>query len=130
MPLRQPHHPDAPTYVDFPFRIDWDGRTATTDEHLHVRNMLEQLLFTSPGERVNRPSFGSGLEQAVFRPNNALFAETTRVTAEAAIQQWLGHVLQLDSLRIAAEDNILNVEISYTLLHTKESQTIRLQRSH
>jgi phage baseplate assembly protein W len=47
--------------IDFPFHFDSRGRTATTDEADHIRDMIEELLFTSPREQVNRPDFGSGL---------------------------------------------------------------------
>ena len=56
--------------IDFPFQFDRRGRTATTSDAGHVRDMIEQLLFTNPGERVNRPDFGSGLQQLVFAPNS------------------------------------------------------------
>lgn len=129
MPRRQPSHPDAPVYVDFPFNIDWNGHAASTDVTDHVRDLLEQILFTSPGERVNRPSFGSGIDRAVFRPNSDLLAETTRVTTEAAIQQWLGHLIQLNSLTITTEDNLLSVEVAYTIRNHTEIQTARFSRS-
>ena len=56
--------------IDFPFHFDSRGHTASTDENDHVRDMIEQLIFTSPGERVNRPDFGSGLLQLIFAPNS------------------------------------------------------------
>ena len=56
--------------IDFPFHSDSRGRTATTDDDDHIRDMIEQFLFTNPGERVNRPDFGSGLLQLVFAPNS------------------------------------------------------------
>ena len=56
--------------IDFPFHFDARGRTATPPTTDHIRDMIEQLLFTAPGERVNRPDFGSGLLQMVFAPNS------------------------------------------------------------
>ena len=129
MPRLQPIHPDAPSYVDFPFQIDWNGRAAATDTVGHVRDLLEQILFTAPGERVNRPGFGSGIEHAVFRPNSELLVQTTRATTEAALQQWLGHLIQLVSLDIEAEDNRLTVEVVFSLHSENEPRTVKFERS-
>ena len=129
MPRLQPPHPDAPTYVDFPFQVDWNGRAATTDTHGHVRDLLEQILFTAPGERVNRPGFGSGLEHAVFRPNSELLVQTTRATTEAALQQWLGHLIQLVALDVQAEDSRLTVEVVFSLRNEHEPRTVKFERS-
>lgn len=125
----QPRHPDAPTYVDFPFQVDWHGRAATTDTLGHVRDLLEQILFTAPGERVNRPGFGSGIEHAVFRPTHELVLQTARATTEAAIQQWLGHLIQLVSLEVGAEENVLTVDVVFSLRHEHEPRTMRFERT-
>jgi phage baseplate assembly protein W len=128
MPRLQPDHPDSPVFVDFPFHIDWKGTAATTSRQKHVRNLLEQLLFTSPGERINRPLFGCGLDQALFRPNSEILAETARVTTEASIQQWLGHLIRLESLSIVAAENVLTVQVSYHLLNDGETNTATFER--
>lgn len=117
------------THIDFPFRVDATGRTATTDRATHARNLIEQVLFTAPGERVNRPNLGSGIEQAVFSPNSDLLAETTRVTAEAAIQQHLGHLIRLISLHLETNENTLTVEITYALRNEPQSRTAIIRRN-
>ncbi|MEL6763593.1 MAG: GPW/gp25 family protein, partial [Cyanobacteria bacterium J06607_6] len=81
--------------IDYPFHFDNLGRTATTPEADHVRDMIEQLLFTNPGERVNRPTFGSGLQQLIFAPNSPELAATLQYTLQAALQQWLGDVIEV-----------------------------------
>jgi phage baseplate assembly protein W len=122
-------HPDAPSYLAFPFSVDWRGRTRETDLAGHVRDLLEQIVFTSPGERVNRPSFGSGVQQALFRPNTELLAETVRATAEASIQQWLGHLIELHALDVEAQDSTLIIEITYTMRNEAELRTARMERA-
>ena len=62
--------------IDSPFHFDNRGRTATTDDNDHIRDMIEQLIFTNPGERVNHPDFGSGLLQLIFAPNSPELAAT------------------------------------------------------
>ncbi len=115
--------------VAFPFAFDRLGRTATCDDATHVRDMLEQLLFTNPGERVNRPDFGSGLQQLIFAPNSPELAAALQFTTRAAIQQWLGDVLDLQSLDVRAEDSTLRIAITYALRQTGEVRTETFERS-
>jgi len=114
--------------IDFPFHIDERGRTAACDDAAHVRDMLEQLLFTNPGERVNRPEFGSGLLQLVFAPNSPELAAALQFTTRAAIQQWLGDVLDLQALEVVAEDSTLRVRVSYALRRTGDVHTDIFER--
>ncbi len=85
--------------INFPFKFDGRGRTAIADESQHIRQMIEQLIFTNPGERVNRPTFGSGVLQLIFAPNSPELAATVQFTMEAALQQWLGDVIEIRNLR-------------------------------
>ncbi len=115
--------------IDFPFHFDERGRTASCDDAAHVRGMLEQLLFTNPGERVNRPEFGSGLLQLVFAPNSPELAAALQFTTRAAIQQWLGDVLDLQALEVVAEDSTLRVLVRYALRRTGDVHTDTFERS-
>jgi phage baseplate assembly protein W len=114
--------------IAFPFRFDARGHTAECDDARHVREMLEQLLFTNPGERVNRPDFGSGLLQLVFAPNSPELAAALQFTTRAAIQNWLGDVLDLQALDVAAEDATLRIAIRYALRRTGEVRTETFER--
>ena len=113
--------------IDFPFHLDARGRTADTPYPDHVRDMVEQLLFTRPGERVNRPDFGCGLLDLVFEPNSPELAAALQVSAEGALQRWLGDVLTVDSLTVTADDATLHVDLSYLLLATGEQVHTVLQ---
>src|SRR6266446_6408978 len=101
--------------IDFPFHFNRRGGTATTGDEDHIRDMIEQLLFTSPGERVNRPDFGSGLLQMVFAPNSAELAAALQYTTQAALQRYLGSVIEVQSLEVTAEDATLRVYLKYLL---------------
>ena len=79
--------------IDFPFHPDSRGQTAVTNDDAHIRDMIEQFLFTNPGERVNRPDFGSGLLQLVFAPNSPELAATLQFTVQAGLQQWLSDII-------------------------------------
>lgn len=112
----------------YPYRFDPRGRTAPATDQEHLRGLVEQVLFTMPGERVNRPDFGSGLMQLVFAPNNDALAAATQVSAQAALQTWLGHLIRVDSVTVAAEDSVLRVEVSYTLRRSRTAGVLTLER--
>ena len=101
--------------IDFPFRFDQRGATAGADLENHVRDMIELLLFTQPGERVNRPDFGSGLMQLVFAPNSPELAATLQFTVQAALNQWLGDVIEVRALEVASEDAKLQLSLTYAI---------------
>src|SRR5437867_10787337 len=99
--------------IDFPFHFDQRGRTATTGDDDHIRDMIEQLLFTNPGERVNRPDFGSGLLQLVFAANSPELAAALQFAMQAALQRYLGDLIALESLEATAEGSVLRVVVRY-----------------
>jgi len=109
--------------IDFPFHFDNSGRTAATDDDDHIRDMIEQLLFTSPGERVNRPDFGSGLLGMVFEPNSPELAATLQFAMQAALQQWLGDLIEVQALEVNSEDSALRVAVQYLVRRTSEQRT-------
>ena len=114
--------------IDFPFHIDTRGRTAATDQADHIRDMIEQVLFTAPGERVNRPTFGSGLLQMVFDPNSAELATATQFLVQGSLQQWLGDLIQVDALEVRSVDSALEVTIVYTIRQNQQQQTAQFRR--
>src|SRR4051812_12182447 len=99
--------------IDFPYQLDSRGRTAKTTDDDHIRDMIEQLLFTNPGERVNRPDFGSGLLQLVFAPNSPELAAALQFTMQAALQRYLGDLIDLQTLEVTAQESTLNVAVKY-----------------
>ncbi|MDR3415543.1 MAG: GPW/gp25 family protein [Nevskia sp.] len=115
--------------IDFPFHFDARGRTAATDDADHIRDMIEELLFTSPGERVNQPDFGSGLLQMVFAPNSTELASALQFTAQAALQRYLGDLIDLQQLNVTAQDASLSVIVKYIIRATQQSQTNTFVRS-
>jgi uncharacterized protein len=110
-------------HIDFPYSIGPQARTATTDHADHVRDMLMLLLFSRPGERVMRPDFGTGLMQHIFAPNSPELAATIQLTVQAAIQRWLGDVIELRDLDVSSEESQLRVEVSYMLIATGEKRS-------
>lgn len=105
--------------LHFPYRFDSRGRTREDDQPTYIRGLIEQVLFTSPGERVMRPDFGSGLAQLVFAPNSPELAATTQVLVHGALQQWLGRLITLESVTVEADDGALRVTVSYVVNRTQ-----------
>jgi len=106
------------TDIAFPFRIDSRGRTAGTGYDTHVRDMIELLLFTTPGERVMRPDFGCGLLDLVFAPNSPELAASLQISIQAALQRWLGDVIDISSLEVDSQDSTLRISLAYTVRAT------------
>jgi phage baseplate assembly protein W len=109
--------------IDFPYHFDTRGRTADVDYDAHIRDMIEQVLFTAPGERVNRPDFGSGLLRLVFAPNSDELAATTQYLVQGSLQQYLGDLIQVDAVEVENEDSILRVSVRYLVRRTQTLQT-------
>ena len=109
--------------LDYPFSFDNRGRTSDTTAEDHIRDLIEQLLFTSPGERVNRPTFGCGLNQLVFAPNSPELAAATQFLVQGALQQWLGDLIVVNSVQVESVDATLSATVSYVERLTQTSQT-------
>lgn len=116
------------TQIEFPYGIEGAGRTATTDEADHVRDLIEQLLFTAPGERVNRPDFGSGLLRLVFEPNSDALTAATRLDIQGALQRWLGDRIQVEAVLVRNADALLEITVQYLVRRTQERRTERFSQ--
>ena len=114
--------------VDFPYGVDARGRTASTSEDEHVRDLIEQVLFTAPGERVNRPTFGSGLLQLVFAPNSDALAAATQLAVQAALQEWLADRIAVQDVTVEAVDSTLTATVVYADRVTQQSQKATFTR--
>jgi phage baseplate assembly protein W len=101
-------------FLDFPFHIDGRGQSAETAEDEHIRDMIFQVLFTNPGERVNRPDFGCGIKQLVFMPNSDALATATQFLVQGALQRWLDAVIQVESVDVEAVEAELRVTVVYS----------------
>lgn len=114
--------------IDYPYRFDGRGRTAQTTADEHIRDLIEQALFTSPGERVNRPTFGSGIMQLVFAPNSDALATATQATVQGALQQWLGELILVEAVDVENDDATLHVQVRYVVRRTQERQVAQFVR--
>lgn len=116
--------------IDYPFAFDVRGRTAeTVSFEEHVRDLIEQVLFTSPGERVNRPDFGSGLLQLVFAPNSEALAATLQLTVQSSLQEWLGDLIVVEGVQVRSAESSIEVSVRYVIRRNQQTQFATFQRS-
>ncbi|CAN92256.1 MULTISPECIES: GPW/gp25 family protein [Sorangium] len=114
--------------LDYPYHFDGRGRTGVTGDDDHIRDLIEQVLFTIPGERVNRPNFGSGLLSLVFGPNGDAIAAAAQVSVQGALQQWLGDLIQIDDVRVESEDATLRVTVRYVVRRDQQRRVAQFSR--
>src|SRR3954463_16397252 len=109
-----------PTYCDFPYSIDGRGRTAVAGDDDHLRDLIYQVLFASPGERVNRPDFGCGLRQLIFMPNSDALATATQFVVQGSLERWLSGIIQVQFVEIDVAEETLTVRVGYVRKDTGE----------
>jgi len=113
----------------YPFQIDKTGKTAILlDDKAHIEQMVEQVLFTIPGERVNRPTFGTGINQLIFAPLRDEMYSAIQVLIQGALQQWLGDLIVLNSVEVNNQDSMLQVQIQYLIKKTNQIQIVQFSR--
>lgn len=115
--------------VDYPYHFNNLGSTADSTDDDHIRDLIEQVLFTAPGERVNRPTFGCGLLQLVFAPNSDTLAAAMQMSVQSSLHQWLGNLIIVNSVDVQNEDSTLTVSVNYTIRQTQQNQTAQFQQS-
>ena len=109
--------------IDFPYHFDARGQTATAGNDDHIQDLIMQVLFTAPGERVNRPDFGCGLLELVFAPNSDELATATQFLVQGALQRWLGDLIIPEAVRVDSEDSTLTVTVRYVIRRTQDRRT-------
>lgn len=115
--------------IRYPFAIDEGiGRLAEERDYAgHVEQLMRQVLFTNPGERINRPDFGCGLRRMVFAPNSDVTASLTQVTVYQALERWLGDLISVEEVKTKAIDEVLEIHIAYVLKARRERRYLNLE---
>jgi phage baseplate assembly protein W len=116
------------TQIAYPYAVDKLGRTAASDEERHVRELMEQVLLTMPGERVNRPNFGTPVMQLVFEPNSDVIATAVQASVQAALQQQLGGRIQVERVDITNEKATLGITVVYSVRRTGQRTIAQFTR--
>jgi uncharacterized protein len=115
-------------HVASPRRADERGRTQLAERDAWVRGLIEAVLFTAPGERVNRPDFGSGLAQLVFAGNGESLAAATQITVQGALQTWLADFVEVHSVQVSGDEARLEVTVVYQPRGATEATTATFRR--
>lgn len=109
--------------IRFPYQHDLNGRTATSDYEAHIMEMIEQVLFTIPGERPNRPTFGCGLKQLLFQPNSDELAATAQFLIQGALHLWMGELIEVQESKVENNDSLLQITIKYKIRLTQKEMS-------
>lgn len=112
---------DSNIEVGFPFQLDRRGRVVDPDYEQHVREMVELVLFTAPGERVHRPDFGCGLLDRLFDRNDVEQSAMINVMVQAALQKWLGKIIKVQKVEVVPMDGRLGINLEYQI---RESENV------
>jgi phage baseplate assembly protein W len=122
--------PRAQRFLDYPYTVGSTGAPKTTSPDDHLRDLILQVLFTNPGERVNLPEFGVGLGQVVFAPNSDTLRTSAQFLISTGLQRWLGDRINVSQVLVSSapgEEETVNIEIIYTLNATEQRQSIQVQ---
>ena len=114
--------------LGYPYGFDAQGRTAQAAGDDHIRDLIEQVLFTAPGERINRPTFGTGLAQLLFAPTSPELATATQFLVQGALQQWLGDLIKFTGVQVESVDSTVTVTVQYVVLATQQRMSAEFTR--
>jgi uncharacterized protein len=114
--------------IEYPLTIRREGQIAGADEDAHILQMIKQVLFTNPGERVNRPDFGCGLYGMLFEPMSDEMISVTQALVRGNLVKWLGDLIQIEQLTVEAQDSTLAVDITYVVLRSRQRHSVTFER--
>jgi phage baseplate assembly protein W len=117
------------TAMRFPFAFDSRGRTAEATADERIRQLIEQVVFTSLGERVNRHTFGSDVARLVFAPNGDVAASATQLVVQGALTQWLTDLALIQAVDVVSSDATLTITIRYVVRATQERKVLQVVQS-
>lgn len=115
--------------LGYPFQIDnRRGRTAIDTRDDHIRHLIEQVLFTAPGERVNRPELGVNIRQFVFVGGNNETTAAAQFLVQGELERWLGEIIDVQAVAVTAEDEKLKIEVRYVIREDQQRQVAQFTR--
>lgn len=122
--------PLAQRFLDYPYNVSSTGVPKLTNPDDHMRDLVLQVLFTMPGERVNLPEFGVGVQQLVFAPSSDMLRASAQFLISSNLQRWLGDRIDVNQVSVTSqpgEEEVVVIEITYTLKATQQQQTLQVQ---
>jgi uncharacterized protein len=117
-------------FLDYPYGVSGAGVPNTTPADDHLRDLILQVLFTNPGERVNLPEFGAGVQRLVFAPNNETLRTSAQFLISTNLQRWLGERINVEQVNVSSEagvEHLVTIEIVYTVKATQQRQSVQVQ---
>jgi phage baseplate assembly protein W len=115
--------------MHYPFAVD-QGLGAWMQEHdygKHVEQLMMQVLFTNPGERINLPDFGCGIRQMVFAPNSDVTANLVQVMIQQALTTWLPTLITVIDVKATANDDKLEINIVYLIIAIQQRTYLNIE---
>lgn len=119
-----------PRYLDYPYSVSGTSTPRTTLAEDHLHDLIFQVLFTNPGERVNLPEFGVGLQRLIFAPNNDTLRSSVQFLVSANLQRWLGDRIDVEQVNVSSEpgfESQVTVEVIYIVKARQERQRVAVQ---
>lgn len=111
-----------------PFQIGALGQPRSASRERVIQQQIEQVLFTLPGERVNRPDFGCGVQRLVFAGASPEIAAAAEYVIRVGLTRFLSDVIRVDTVRVTADEASLFVDVLYTLQATGEEAAFSAAR--
>lgn len=117
------------TSIRYPIAVDAAmGRLQEeADYSKHVDQLIRQVLFTSPGERINRPDFGCGVKRMIFAPNSEISASLAQVSIFEALRRWLDPVIDVNDVKVKALNEVMEIRIVYLVKARQERRYLNLE---
>src|SRR5262245_49202814 len=120
----------AQRFLDYPYEVSGSGIPNTTPADDHLRDLILQVLFTNPGERVNLPEFGAGVQRLVFAPNNETLRTSAQFLISTNLQRWLEDRINVEQVNVSSEagfEHLVTIEIIYIVKATQQRQSVQVQ---
>lgn len=114
--------------IGYPYRIDSAGRTSTAQRNDHIRQMIEQVLFTVPQERVNRPEFGVNVRQFVFEGAGQETMAAAQFLIQGELERWMGEIIDVDAVQVDVEESTMNIRVRYIVRENQQVQVAQFSR--
>lgn len=93
----------------------------------YVRQLIRQVIFTAPGERINFPQFGAGVRRLVFAPNSVAGASLAQTLVFQSLTNWLGTLIKVNDVKAEAAQEKLLITVDYTVLRRGERRYLNIE---
>lgn len=117
--------------IKYPVAVD-SGLKAwaeETDYNQHIIQLIKQVLLTSPGERINRPTFGCEIRRMLFSPNSEVAASLAQVSIFQSLEKWLGTVISVDNVKVKPIEERIEIRVVFVVKALQERRFLNIEVS-